>query len=241
MNPTLSPRPARRRSALINGLLLVLLGVIFLLRNMNLISREFNWWALFILLPALGSLWGAWELFQRQGGRVTSGVRGLLGGGLIILTVAGMFLLDLDWTRWWPLMLIMPGVAMALGGWPDAEISPAAAGFQALNLWLGGTVVLLGLTFLADNLGAFSLRETFGRFPWWGYFIALPGVGAFINAAWVFARQGGLSQAVVGLAVIGLGICAAAAVALLGLSWNVLGPVLLIVAGAAVLVGVWGR
>lgn len=241
MHPSASPHPTRSRGALIGGLMLVLLGLIFLLQNLNLIGRGFNWWALFILIPAFGSLWGAWEIFSRNGGRFTSAVRAPLGGGLIILTVAVMFLLDLDWSDWWPLMVAAPGVAIALSGWPDAEASPAAAGFQALNLWLGGAAVLLGLTFLADNLGVISLRETFDRFPWWGLFIAIPGVGALVNAAWLFMRQGGMSRAVGGLAIIGLCVCATAVVALLGLSWQLLAPVLLIVAGVAVLFGLWGR
>jgi len=66
-NEPLDRQEARRRrseerremggSTWIAGVILVVLGGIFLVRNTGILNYSFtNWWALFILIPALGSL-----------------------------------------------------------------------------------------------------------------------------------------------------------------------------------------
>jgi hypothetical protein len=99
-----------RPSGLILGGILVLIGVIFLLQNVtDWDLGNWNWWALFILIPAVGSLANAWRIYQAQG-RLTAKARGPLVGGFALLLVTTILLFDLDWGTMWPLFLIIVGV-----------------------------------------------------------------------------------------------------------------------------------
>jgi len=99
-----------RPSGLILGGILILIGVIFLAQNVtDWDLGNWNWWALFILIPAVGSLANAWRMYQAQG-RLTAAMRGPLVGGFALLLVTTILLFDLDWGTMWPLFLIIVGV-----------------------------------------------------------------------------------------------------------------------------------
>ena len=93
------------------GAILVLLGLIMLGQNMNVFTLK-NWWALFILLPALGSLGTAWRLFQADGGRLGRHARSALIAGLLLAGLSGMFLFGLNWTWVGPVLLMLAGIAI---------------------------------------------------------------------------------------------------------------------------------
>ncbi len=103
-----SPRPAW-----IAGGVLILLGIIFIVRNIAGLSLG-NWWALFILIPAIGSLMTAFRMYERNGGRFTSASRGPLVGGLVLLAITAVFLFHLEWGKVWPLILILVGLGLLL-------------------------------------------------------------------------------------------------------------------------------
>ena len=231
----------RRRGGIGWGLILVAIGVIFLLQNLGALSQHFNWWAIFILAPAVSALSGAWYAFRRSK-RFDSTVRSALGGGLIILTVALMFMFDLDWSQWWPLMLIVPGFTVFINGFPDDRPGPAMGGLIGLSLWVGASVMLLGGTFLASNLRLINLHTLFGTFQWWGIFILIPGIGALLNSVVVFIKSDHHATfATQGLFISGMVICAVAALALSGLGWNLLAPVLVIAVGIGFLARYWAH
>lgn len=95
----------------IAGVVLLVIGLIFLLRNLGFNVVPFqNWWALFILIPAVGSFATAYRMYQANGHRMTDGVRGPFIGGLILSMVAAVFLLGLSWAVIWPVFLIIAGV-----------------------------------------------------------------------------------------------------------------------------------
>jgi len=100
----------RRQASWVGGAVLILLGAVFLLQNFDLI-RLHNWWALFILIPALVNFATAYNLYRRDG-RLTGAVYGALTGGLILLLVASVFLLGLDWGMVWPVFLILIGLGI---------------------------------------------------------------------------------------------------------------------------------
>jgi len=106
------PRAARY-GGWIGGAVLIVIGLVFLFQNLTGFSLE-NWWALFILIPAIGAFSNAWRNYQDAGGRMTSRVRGAMIGGFILLLVAAMFLFNLNWVIFGPLMLILVGVGLLL-------------------------------------------------------------------------------------------------------------------------------
>jgi hypothetical protein len=101
--------PAARISTPVVGVVLILIGAIFLAQD--LIDLNLNWWALFILIPAVGSLANVWGIYRAQG-RLTAATRGPLVGGVALLLVAGIFLFGLSWGTMWPLFLIVVGMGV---------------------------------------------------------------------------------------------------------------------------------
>jgi hypothetical protein len=106
-------RAARYGGAWIGGVVLILLGVVFLLQNTGTRLPE-NWWAFFILIPAGGAFTAAWNSYQRAGGQLDAAARGSLIGGLVLTMVAVTFLLNLNWGILWPVLLIIAGVGALL-------------------------------------------------------------------------------------------------------------------------------
>ena len=105
-------------SRVASGLVVVLVGVLFLLRNFGIplpFMALHNWWALFILLGAVPSLAVAFQRCHRTGRVDRLVLHALLSAAAVIL-VAVFFLLDLDWSRWWPLFVIYGGLWVLLGG-----------------------------------------------------------------------------------------------------------------------------
>ena len=103
------------RSGWIVGLVLIALGGVFLLQNAGLPVLVNNWWALFILIPAIAAFAAAWRLYE-QTGRVTSAVIGLATGGLVPLTIALIFLFNFDFGSAWPVLLVVLGAGILLRG-----------------------------------------------------------------------------------------------------------------------------
>ena len=97
------------------GVVLILLGALFLLQNTGIIDGFENWWALFILIPAFGSFATAWRQFQEAGSQWTAAATGSLLSGLILSGITAMFLFGLNIGMWWPLFLIVGGIAVLLG------------------------------------------------------------------------------------------------------------------------------
>lgn len=109
--------PAQRRweNNWIGGIVLIAIGVIFLLSNLTNFYIN-NWWALFILIPAVANFGNAWRNYQAHG-HLSRSARGSLTGGIILTLIASAFLFNLDWGLIWPLFLIVGGLSAVLGGW----------------------------------------------------------------------------------------------------------------------------
>ena len=104
-------RERRSRNSWIGGAVLILIGVILLLQNLGKTVLE-NWWALFILIPALGAFANAWRSYQEAGGHLTGSARGSLLGGFILTMVAAIFLFNLNWALLGPILLILAGIGI---------------------------------------------------------------------------------------------------------------------------------
>ena len=99
------------------GLVLIGIGVVFLLNNLTGFELH-NWWALFILIPAFGSLGNFWRVYRTKG-RVDSDARGSLIGAMILFFVAATFLFGWSWAAVWPFFLIIAGIGALLSGLLD--------------------------------------------------------------------------------------------------------------------------
>jgi LiaF transmembrane domain len=95
------------------GLVLIAIGALFLLQDAGLPVLVGNWWALFILIPAVAAFAAAWRLY-RQEGRLTAQSTGLITGGLVPLTIALIFLFNFDFGYAWPVLLLVIGGGMLL-------------------------------------------------------------------------------------------------------------------------------
>ncbi len=101
------------RGEWIMGIVLVALAGFMYLQNAKLYILN-NWWALFILIPALGSFLNAWRHAREAGGRFTMRARGAIIFGLVLLAVAAMFLFGLNWTILGPALLAFAGLGMII-------------------------------------------------------------------------------------------------------------------------------
>lgn len=107
------PRQVRRRSGnTTGGLILIGIGAFFLLSQVSGIFIH-NWWALFIMIPAFHNLNEAWQSYQ-ENGRLVNHARHSLMGGLFLSMVAAFFLLNVSWSLFWPIALILAGVGALL-------------------------------------------------------------------------------------------------------------------------------
>ena len=98
------------------GVVVIVIGVLLLLRNLGIdlgISFPKNWWALFILIPAALAFLKAFERIKRVG-HLDSESGGQLTGAIAMSLVAAIFLLRLDWRDWWPVFVILGGLAILL-------------------------------------------------------------------------------------------------------------------------------
>ncbi len=187
------------------GVTLLLAGVVFLVVNVLGVRRLENWWSLFIALPAVLFL-GMARMAWIANGRFTILPRVSSGIGIIILTAALMFALNLNWAMWWPLMLVASGTAVWLLGGAKAGVGGTAV--LRLGYWFGGTMILLGLTFLAAQHQLIDVTALFGDLHWWGFFTLIPGVGAFFEGVRI-ARQSTWASAILliaGVWIIGSGL-----------------------------------
>ncbi len=107
------PRPpARGGAGWIGGIVLIVLGVVFMLQSSGIFVG--NWWTVFIYIPAAISLFNVFRTWRRDG-RFTQSATGSLVGGLLLTTVATILLLNLDFSRWWPAILIAIGLGLVVG------------------------------------------------------------------------------------------------------------------------------
>lgn len=118
----ISHREARRQrradpsrgDAWIIGIILILLGGLFLMRTMGMDIQLTNWWALFILIPAFGALSAAWRMYREADHRLTVAARSSLLVGLVLSFITFMFLFEISWTYVGPILIIVVGIAIIL-------------------------------------------------------------------------------------------------------------------------------
>jgi hypothetical protein len=109
---------AGRRGGWTAGVIVIIIGVIFLGKNAGWFGTDWgfhNWWALFILIPMFGAFARAWRTYSANGHRLGGDVARTLMTGLLLLAVTVIFLLELDWDKVWPVLLVIVGIGLLLG------------------------------------------------------------------------------------------------------------------------------
>jgi hypothetical protein len=94
------------------GLALILVGGLFLLHTLNLITIAiYNWWAVFILIPGLNMAIKGWQGYGRTGAK---SARRTGFWGLVLILVAFGFFLNISWSYIFPAILIGVGLYILL-------------------------------------------------------------------------------------------------------------------------------
>lgn len=96
----------------IGGFVLVLLGIIFLAENLGYPVPD-KWWTIFLIIPAIGALFAAWNAYQHDG-RWSGEVVAPMIGGITLLVLAAVLIFDFAWGILWPVVLIAAGGAILL-------------------------------------------------------------------------------------------------------------------------------
>jgi hypothetical protein len=101
--------------AWIVGIILIVLGGMFLMRTTGIMDIPLtNWWALFILIPAVGALSAAWKMYREAGDRLTIEARSSLLVGLVLTFATFMFLFEISWAYAGPVLIIVVGIVIIL-------------------------------------------------------------------------------------------------------------------------------
>ena len=96
---------------------------------------------------------------------------------------------------------------------------------------LGIVLILLGGFIYLQTMKIYTLNN------WWALFILIPGLAALVEA-WRVTRaaEGKFTRRARGSLILGVGLLLVTAVFLLGLNWTIFGPILLVLAGASMII-----
>lgn len=228
------------------GMALITLGIIFFAQQLG-DFRLNNWWAIFILIPAFSAFGTSFNMW-RKSGQFHFGVWSTFYGGLFPLMVALMFFFNLDWGKYWPVFVILPGFGTMLSGLPfprpeDIKVPTALLRHRPWPFFIGLSALLLGITFLGRNLDLFDTTSLIPFENWWGVFILIAAFGGLVTAVLLIIGQHSWI-------LVGVNLAGGAAVGMAGLiaifewDWNLMEmvmPVILILIGIGLLVGFGSR
>jgi len=108
MNETAKPKQDYAPK-ITGGLILILLGVLFLFTEMDKISWE-DWWAYFLV--GLGAIFLIEALLRTFSPEGRKAIGGRLVAGPILIVIGGSRLIGLE--HWWPLVLIAVGLGVLI-------------------------------------------------------------------------------------------------------------------------------
>lgn len=98
----------------IGGIVLVILGLVLLGQNFGLEVPQ-RWWALLLLIPAIGSLVAAIRIY-RSGERGAEALYGIIAAAIFAVLALALFF-GVDWGIFWPLVLVLIGGGLIFRSW----------------------------------------------------------------------------------------------------------------------------
>jgi len=110
---------SKRSGGWIIGTILVVLGAVFLLQNTGLLPQHIgNWWALFIMIPALAG-YGSTLDELRKTGTLSRKSRSSLVFSVLLTLLSAFLFFELDFNFFGPLLLICAGFGIFLNSFKD--------------------------------------------------------------------------------------------------------------------------
>ena len=101
------------------GLVLIFAGAVVLLNQLDILPFELNWWALFILFPAFGTLARAYNRYRSTNDLFEMSVMipALVGLFMLLLSVSLLVgdAINLNLKVYWPIILIVLGLGLIIG------------------------------------------------------------------------------------------------------------------------------
>ena len=101
------------------GLVLIFAGAVVLLNQLDILPFELNWWALFILFPAFGTLARAYNSYRSTNDLFEMGVMipALVGLFMLLMSVSLLLgdAINLNLRVYWPIILIVLGLGLIIG------------------------------------------------------------------------------------------------------------------------------
>lgn len=94
----------------VGAIVLIVIGVVFLLGNFGF-HLPAHWWAILLLIPAVGLLVAAIR-FYRVDNTFSGRAMGPAIGGVVLLAMALAIFFGLNWGPFWPIVLIVVGLAI---------------------------------------------------------------------------------------------------------------------------------
>ncbi len=73
-----------------------------------------NWWALFILIPAIGAFERAFRMYHEAENHFTNQMGAVLLVGVVLTLVTAGFLFNIGWTYFGPALIILVGMGILL-------------------------------------------------------------------------------------------------------------------------------
>ena len=131
-------------------------------------------------------------------------------------------------------MILVPGlVALSNGfvlpGSREAERPLSTHVFRPWSGWVGLGMIYLGLGFLSKNLNWLDLSRIHSN--WWAVAILIPALGGLITAIRLALSGDGWQWGAITNLVLASIFSFVGCIGLLGISWNLLAPILMITVG----------
>ena len=107
------PLASSHIGAWVAAIILIVLGVAFLVQNFGLkVLPLNNWWAFFILIPAISAFFSAGRKYRMAGNHWTAPARSSLIGGFVLTLLTAGFLFSIDWKYLIPTLIIVAGLSL---------------------------------------------------------------------------------------------------------------------------------
>ncbi|MGN9912055.1 hypothetical protein ACTMTJ_31395 [Phytohabitans sp. LJ34] len=145
-------------------------------------TGHFHWWAGFVLIPGAFIAAAGAPLLTRGGGRAMTGYL-VAWVGVIVFTVGAMLMFGVM-TEGWPVMIMLPTLAVA-GTYIWRPDHPLARAFHRTVATLALCGTTLGVIFLLMNTDVVDFGDT----DWWGGFMMAAAVAVALNGLALLRHQ----------------------------------------------------